>query len=743
MPYADNSCPHYRLINIHPFPELKFTGDIRHPPTWPDATREANATIQNLSNSRRPSYPSMASVTSNSSKQQDLVICNICGEAYDDADHEAKFLSCHHTFCSRCLDKLSHKGNVKLANIQCPNCRSKTCVPKNGIDGLQTNFYITRFKEYFEPTETCERLKSAPNVIGCHGHNSQPLSYFCVTCGIAICADCKTVDHQSTAGHSVVSISEAETAQLEELNVNQNTLNLNNRNLKIIETEMALLAPAKDTAITDMENCLAMMHEQLEQRKNDLMNCILDQFKAKQTALLDKQKKIQEVNEALKENITKAKLITTNGDFSQLKCINESLKKVKEESVSLGLDLGQNYLAFDSLKGMNAFKKSLCNVGKIYSKGFLPSTFAFRKGNAIAGHTTTYRVEIQSHHGEAVSVSSCHFSVQVTDSSDTELCTVLNTSGAECTMTFTPQMSGLHKVSGTFLGQQLISELTHISVHSNNPVLKFGDYGDGKGTFAWPWGIAIDNNNCLFVADSENHLIQKFTVDGKFLKQFSLAVHDKDHTTCDIAVDFNKNLILCPQILRKDDQLLTGTKILVFTFEGKLKNTINLSDEWAAFNIAIDGQGNIILSNLGKNCLFKVDKEGNFLDVIGPSIFSAHIAISDDGTIIVPDEHDDCVYVLNEDGTVKHRFGFSGTGKGQLKRPCGVATDNEYILVSEVGNNRVQVFKCDGTFAAMIESLEDPLVSPCGLAVTKDGHVYVVDAGNHCVKKFKYRDMPW
>ena len=508
---------------------------------------------------------------------------------------------------------------------------------------------------------------------------------------------------------------------------------------------MALLTAAKDMAVTDMETCIALLHEQVEQRRNDLMNGILEQFEAKQTALLDKQKKIQEANEELNGNITKAQLVTTSGDFSQLKRINESLKKVKEEthSISLSLDLGQNYLAFDSLKGIKSFKKCLHNVGNIYYKGFLPSTFAFRNGDAVAGYTTTYNIEVQSHHGEAVSVSSCHFSVRVTDSSDAELCTVLNTNGDECTMNFTPQVSGLHKVSGAFLGQQLVSELTHISVHSNNPVLKFGDQGDGKGAFAWPWGIAKDNNNCLFVADSQNHLIQKFTDDGKFLKQFSTAVHDKDHTTCDIAVDSNKGLILCPQIVCKDGQFLSGTKILVFTLEGKLKNTINLSDEWKAFNIAIDGQGGKILSNLGKKCLFKVDKEGNFLNIIGTSIFAAYITIIDDGTIIVPDEDNDCIYLLNEDGTIKHRFGSSGTGKGQLNKPCGVAADADYILVGEGGNNRVQIFKHDGTFVSMIESTEDPLNHPRGLAVTKDGHVYVVDSYNHCIKKYKYRDVLW
>ena len=84
----------------------------------------------------------------------------------------------------------------------------------------------------------------------------------------------------------------------------------------------------------------------------------------------------------------------------------------------------------------------------------------------------------------------------------------------------------------------------------------------------------------------------------------------------------------------------------------------------------------------------------------------------------------------------------SGTGKGQLKESHGVATNGEYILVADSANNRIQVFNCNGEFVLMIESKDDPLKYPRGLAVTGDGHVYVVDHGNHCIKKYKYRRTP-
>ena len=147
----------------------------------------------------------------------------------------------------------------------------------------------------------------------------------------------------------------------------------------------------------------------------------------------------------------------------------------------------------------------------------------------------------------------------------------------------------------------------------------------------------------------------------------------------------------------------------------------------------------MIVSDINKKRLCKVDKEGKYICCMGDFKYPAFITIGDDDSIIVPDKLDDCIYIFNPDGTIKHKFGTSGTGKGQLRKPWGVATDGDNILVSEEENNRVQVFKCNGEFVSVIESKDDPLNSPYGLVVTEDGYVYVADFGNHCIKKYQYK----
>ena len=47
---------------------------------------------------------------------------------------------------------------------------------------------------------------------------------------------------------------------------------------------------------------------------------------------------------------------------------------------------------------------------------------------------------------------------------------------------------------------------------NNNP-----SSGAGNKEFKWPAGIAIDRDGNVYVADSWNYRIQKFTADGQFL----------------------------------------------------------------------------------------------------------------------------------------------------------------------------------------------------------------------------------
>jgi DNA-binding beta-propeller fold protein YncE len=48
-------------------------------------------------------------------------------------------------------------------------------------------------------------------------------------------------------------------------------------------------------------------------------------------------------------------------------------------------------------------------------------------------------------------------------------------------------------------------------------VTQYGKAGNGEGEFNRPWGIALDKDGNIYVADWKNHRVQKLSATGKFL----------------------------------------------------------------------------------------------------------------------------------------------------------------------------------------------------------------------------------
>jgi DNA-binding beta-propeller fold protein YncE len=48
-------------------------------------------------------------------------------------------------------------------------------------------------------------------------------------------------------------------------------------------------------------------------------------------------------------------------------------------------------------------------------------------------------------------------------------------------------------------------------------ITKWGTLGSGNGQFDWPIGVAVDSSGNVYVSDLHNNRIQKFTSDGTFI----------------------------------------------------------------------------------------------------------------------------------------------------------------------------------------------------------------------------------
>uniref|UniRef100_A0A8D0KK15 RING-type E3 ubiquitin transferase n=1 Tax=Salvator merianae TaxID=96440 RepID=A0A8D0KK15_SALMN len=214
--------------------------------------------------------------------REDFLTCKICYDLYV----VPKILPCLHSYCHRCLEPLVENGLV-----QCPECRLQAEAPA-GATGLKTNFFINGLLELFQMKHNkalectvcsnaqktvaaaahcldckdflcqtcsqghcCSRLTLHHKVVKldeflaghydtdvrflqelcCQGHPQEALRFFCDTCSLPICRDCRLLDHFQ---HKVISMASA--VQRERPSVEELIRNLQGTIASISEQEKAL-----------------------------------------------------------------------------------------------------------------------------------------------------------------------------------------------------------------------------------------------------------------------------------------------------------------------------------------------------------------------------------------------------------------------------------------------------------------------------------------------------------------------
>ena len=219
--------------------------------------------------------------------------CSICLEGYNDKEKCPRMLSCGHSFCSRCLERLL-RGNT----INCPKCRNPVAVP-SGVHGLLKNFALLDIanekapKQHAENTshasthecEACDEkhpatfcclvckenmcntaaqihkrsklsrdhrvvtfkeLKANPQLASisvlCPEHND-PFRFFDENCGHVICRDCYALNHN---GHKCVVVAEAASKYRQEMEALVSKASCQVEKIKVAEAQVV-----QEVSLTD------------------------------------------------------------------------------------------------------------------------------------------------------------------------------------------------------------------------------------------------------------------------------------------------------------------------------------------------------------------------------------------------------------------------------------------------------------------------------------------------------------
>ena len=214
---------------------------------------------------------------------------------------------------------------------------------------------------------------------------------------------------------------------------------------------------------------------------------------------------------------------------------------------------------------------------------------------------------------------------------------------------------------------------------------------DDKPLFAlWtPYGLAVDSKGNLYIADGKVGAIFVFNTETKDLQMIKNGVNARFGDIIGLAMDDSDRLFVSDSKLHH---------VIVFGKDRKIEGSIS--------------------EGLADPGGMAIDNENRFLYVADPAL----------DQVLVYDA--DKFNLIRKIGTAgkKHTL----TEPGQFSVPTNVAVDADANLyVTDMYNNRVEVFDADGNFIRQWGKAGDrpgTFTRPKGIAIDADGHVWVADA---------------
>ncbi len=265
--------------------------------------------------------------------------------------------------------------------------------------------------------------------------------------------------------------------------------------------------------------------------------------------------------------------------------------------------------------------------------------------------------------------------------------------------------------------------------------------------FNRPIGIAIDNQDVIYISNSGNNQIKKITADGALVKMWGSTGKKPGELNRPMHISFglDENLYVAEFL---------NDRIQVFNKEGKHIRFLTINKESSNYlnapgGVAVDKSGNVYIADFFNHLVRKLSPKGEFLYNIGAPgriwpgklHYPTDVAIGKD-VLYVADAYNNRIQLFSLDGKFLHKWGgFFGMGiPGSLKTYFNIATgitvdDQGNLYIADFYNHRVKKLNSKGNVILIFGT--DILHYPTDVAIDSKNNVWVVDFGNDRIVKFK------
>ncbi|MCC6148337.1 MAG: glycosyltransferase family 39 protein [Anaerolineaceae bacterium] len=236
----------------------------------------------------------------------------------------------------------------------------------------------------------------------------------------------------------------------------------------------------------------------------------------------------------------------------------------------------------------------------------------------------------------------------------------------------------------------------------------FADVAAGDapgGTFNEPWGVAVSPDGSVYVADTWNHRIQKFSASGEFVKMWG------------------------------------------YFGQGETPEAF-----WGPRDVAVNAQGEVFVTDTGNKRVAVFNADGKFITEFGSIGVGlgfldepVGIAVGREGQIYVVDTWNQRVQIFSPDAERTQYFpiqawDISGWYGQSLENKPYIAVDGQgNVYVTDPEGYRILEFDAEGKFLrgwSDWAAKDDLTTLPVGIAIDQDGRMWVSDSGNNVLYRF-------
>lgn len=262
----------------------------------------------------------------------------------------------------------------------------------------------------------------------------------------------------------------------------------------------------------------------------------------------------------------------------------------------------------------------------------------------------------------------------------------------------------------------------------------------GETVLVAPYGISVDKEGNVFVADRNTKEIFSFNMRNRKSSSFYYETEDPEDYPIGIGIATNlyityPNSSLVRVFNRK------GELIAELGKDAGLKRPTGIAiNEGKGFVYVVDTRGHDIkVFDLKGKFLFAFGKRG---DKDGEFNYPTHIFIANDGTVYITDELNFRVQVFTPGGKFLFNLGKIGTVPGTVQSPKGVAVDSDgNIYIVDAMADSIQVFNREGKlllFFGGSGSEYGQFEGPAGMFIDNEDRIYITDLYNARVQVFQY-----